>query len=352
MAFIVYDLVWSMNIKNVFMSLQTIQWGSAESLWLVGLLSVIGIILLAYRLVRVKRTVSVLASTRLARTMLHNFSWRRVYVRLFLVSGALFFLVLSLLRPQLTMRDEIVKQQGRDLLIALDISRSMLAQDVAPSRLVAAKQKIEQLVRSLSCERVGLILFSGSAIVQCPLTADHDAFFMFLHDVDVESIASGTTAMDQALLRALEVYESTPDRKHKMLMLFTDGEDFSSSLARIRDRAKQVGLTIFTVGVGTTEGAPIPLFNDHGKRNGFIKNARGSVVVSRRDDGILYALAHEAGGVYIPMTADENDIEVLVAQVTLREKELFGEKIITHAYELYPYGCLISFVLLLFEWII
>jgi Ca-activated chloride channel family protein len=168
---------------------------------------------------------------------------------------------------------------------------------------------------------------------------------MFLHDVDVESIASGTTALDKAVLRALEVYESTPDRKHKMLAIFTDGEDFSSSLTRIRDRAHQAGLTIFTVGVGTPEGAPVPFINDSGKRNGFIKDARGSVVVSRRNDGILYALAHEAGGVYIPMTSDERDVEALVAQVTAREKELFGEKTVTHADELYPYGCLISFIL-------
>lgn len=337
---------------NVFMFIQSIQWGNLSLLWLASVLAVVSGALFVYRLVRVKRTVSVLASTRLARTMLHNFSWRRVYVRLFLASAALLFLLLSLLRPQFHERDEMVKQQGRDLLIALDISRSMLAEDVAPSRLVAAKQKIEELVRSLSCERVGLILFSGSALVQCPLTADHEAFFMFLHDVDVESIASGTTALDKAISRALEVYEAAPDRQHKMLALFTDGEDFSSSLARIRDHAKQAGLTIFTVGVGTPEGAPVPLFNDHGKRDGFIKDVRGSVVVSRRNDGILYALAHEAGGVYIPMSADERDVEALVDQVTSREKELFGEKTVSHADEVYPYACLISFVLLLLEWVV
>lgn len=337
---------------NLFTRIQTIQWGGFPSLWLIGVIFLVGSLFLVYRLIRVHRTVSILASTRLARTMLHNFSWRRIYIRFFLVSIALFFLSMSLVRPQLHERDEIVKQQGRDLLIALDISRSMLAEDSLPSRLSVAKQKIEQLVCSLSCERVGLILFSGSALVQCPLTADHDAFFMFLHDVTVESIASGTTAMDQAIARALEVYEQSLDRKHKMVVLFTDGEDFSSSLTRIRDRAKKAGLTIFTVGVGTSEGSPVPLFNDHGKRDGFIKDARGSIVVSRRNDGILYALAHEAGGVYIPMTSDDSDIEALVAQVTSREKELFGEKTVTHAEELYPYGCVISFVLLLLEWVL
>jgi len=337
---------------NLLMIIQSIQWGSAELLWLISLLATLGSIVLIYHLFRVRRTVSVLACTRLAGTMLLNFSWRRVYLRLFLVSVALFFLLISLLRPQLYERDEIVKQQGRDLLIALDISRSMLAEDVTPNRLAAAKEKIERLVRSLSCERVGLILFSGSALVQCPLTADHDAFFMFLHDVDVESIASGTTALDKAISRALEVYEASPGRKHKMVVLFTDGEDFSSSLVRIRDRAHQAGLTIFTVGVGTVEGAPIPLLSDHGKRNGFIKDARGNVVVSRRNDGILYTLAHEAGGVYIPMTSDERDVEALVAQVTAREKELFGEKTVSRADELYPYGCIVSWFLLLLEWVV
>lgn len=337
---------------NMFSALHTIQLGSTELLWLIGLIALIGIIVLVYRLIRVRQVVNVLASTRLSRTMLQNFSWRRVYVRLFLVSVALLFLCMSLVRPQSYERDETVKQQGRDLLIALDISRSMLTQDVAPYRLAAAKEKIEQLVRSLPCERVGLLLFSGSALVQCPLTADHEAFFMFLRDVDVESIASGTTALDQALSRSLDVYEAMQDRKHKMVVLFTDGEDFSSSLARIRERAKKAGLTIFTVGVGTPEGAPVPFINDHGKREGFIKDAHGSVVVSRRNDGILYALAHEAGGVYIPMAADARDIQELVTQVTAREKELFGETTVAHAQELYPYGCLMSFILLLLEWIV
>lgn len=328
------------------------QWGALPHLWIVVAIALCAIALFVYRVVRLRRTVTLLVASKNVRTLLRNFSWTKIAIRLVFATLGLLFLLLGLLRPQVNARDEVVKQQGRDLLIALDVSRSMLAEDVAPSRLEAAKKKIEQLVRALACERVGLILFSSSALVQCPLTVDHDAFFMFLHDVDAESIASGTTAMDQAIKKTLETFEAVPERKHKMVVLFTDGEDFSSSLARIRDRAKQAGLTIFTVGVGTPEGSPIPLFTEQGKRDGFLKDAQGSVVMSRRNDGILYALAHEAGGVYIPMSSDDSVVKTLVAQVQSREKELFGDKKIAQADELYPYCCAISLLCFALEWIV
>jgi Ca-activated chloride channel homolog len=335
-----------------FMKYMQIQWGALPQLWIILVIALCVTALWVYRVVRVRRTVKQLVAARNVRTMLRNFSWKKITMRLVAAALGLLFLLVGLLRPQIRARDEVVKQQGRDVLIALDVSRSMLAEDMAPSRLEAAKKKIEQLVRAVACERVGLMLFSGLALMQCPLTADHDAFFMFLHDVDAESIASGTTAMDQAIKKALETFEQVPERKHKMVVLFTDGEDFSSSLARIRDRAKQAGLTIFTVGVGTPEGAPIPLFTEQGKRDGYLKDAQGSVVMSRRNDGILYALAHEAGGVYIPMSSDDTVVKTLVAQVQSREKELFGDKKIAQADELYPYCCVISLLCFVLEWII
>jgi Ca-activated chloride channel family protein len=340
-----YRMVWLMKLIQI-------QWGALPLVWYIVVIALCVVALWAYRMVRVRRTVNQLVSSGRMRTMLRNFSWTKIYLRLFLASVGLLFLLVGLLHPQIRARDEVVKQQGRDLLIALDVSRSMLAEDMAPNRLEAAKIKIEKLVRALSCERVGLILFSGSAIVQCPLTADHDAFFMFLHDVDAESIASGTTAMDQAIKKTLETFERVPERKHKMVVLFTDGEDFSSSLARIRDRAKQAGLTIFTVGVGSSEGSPIPLFTEQGKRDGYLKDAQGTVVMSRRNDGILYALAHETGGVYIPMSSDDTVVRTLVAQVQSREKELFGDKKIVQADELYPYCYAISLLCFALEWIV
>lgn len=327
-------------------------WHNSSWVWVLIIGLLVAFSCAMYWFFRVRVVASMLSSKRSVKKVLINFSFRTLYLKIFLIITALVFLFLTLLRPQLRGKDETIKQQGRDLVIALDISRSMLAEDVAPSRLAAAKKKIEALVASLSCERVGLMLFSGTALMQCPLTTDHAAFLMFLRDVDAETISSGTTAMDQAIDRAIHVYASMENRKHKMLVLFTDGEDFSSSLVRIRERAKEAGLTIFTVGVGTSEGAPVPLFDEEGKRSGYMKDTRGAVVVSRRNDAILDALAREAGGVYIPMAVDDKDIVALVDHVVQREKEMLGEKTLVHIEELYPYGAALSCVLLLLEWIL
>ena len=171
-------------------------------------------------------------------------------------------------------------------------------------------------------ERVGLLLFSGSAVVQCPLTSDYSAFYMFLDQVDTESIASGTTALDQALYKTIELFSASQSRKNKLVVICTDGEDFSSNLSAIKQKAQEIGLTIFTLGVATTEGAPIPLFNRFGEQIGHQKDEHGAVVISRLNEGILRNLALDAGGVYLHATQDATDIKTIAQKVELFEMDM------------------------------
>jgi Ca-activated chloride channel family protein len=249
-------------------------------------------------------------------------------------------------------KEETVEQEGRDLFIALDISRSMLAPDCLPNRLMCAKSKIKKLLPMLSCERVGLILFSGSSIIQCPLTTDYGAFLMFLEAIDAETVSAGTTALDQAIAKAMDAFGLMKDKKNKLLVIFTDGEDFSSNLAGIKQDAIKKGLHIFTVGVGTQEGAPIPLYDAYGKQIGHQLDDRGNVVITHLNEGILRSVAQDSGSIYLTLTTDDSDLRSLVRAVTSFEKEKIEDKKISMLEDQYHYFLLISLFCLLLEWIL
>lgn len=310
------------------------------------------LVLLAYRWWRMCTLIMILGKRVDGQRFLQNLSFTRVALKNICWALALFFLFLTLLHPCWNKKEETVIQEGRDLFIALDISASMLAQDVAPNRLLFAKEKIRALVNALASERIGLILFSGSSLIQCPLTRDHDAFFMYLDQIDVDTISSGTTALDGALCQALTAFEHRGTQKNKLLVIFTDGEDFSSNLAASKKSAQEQGVTIFTIGVGTSQGAPIPLFDARGKSLGHIKDKKGTVVISRLNEGILHTLAGDVGGIYIHASPNSGDLDTLISLVQKKEKEKIEERKLEHHQEQYPWFLLVSFILLVCEWLL
>ena len=305
-----------------------LHWASSHYIYLFPII-LFAIGCMIYRVIRFNKSIDKLAGQWRDSLFVGVSRFKNTIKAALLVFGTLFLFV-ALLRPQGKEESEKVTQEGRDLFIALDISRSMLATDVLPNRLVCAKQKILEIVQALSCERVGLILFSGAACVQCPLTADFGAFSMFLEQIDAETISSGSTALDKAIAHALHAFKSMPDKKNKLLVLVTDGEDFSSNLASIKNDAQQQGMHIFALGVGSTQGAPVPLFDLHGKPKGHQKDRNGNVVISRLNEGILSALTQDVGGVYLRVTDDATDVKRLVGYVQQFEKEQFGEAQVAH----------------------
>ena len=171
-------------------------WGDLAALWMVIPLVGIAIGIMVYRCMRVASVMHFLGNQQTRNRLLLHFSLPKTIIKAALLVFGFTCVAITLLHPQWNKKDEVVSQQGRDLIIALDISRSMLARDCAPTRLECAKRKIKELVKRLSCERVGLLLFSGTALMQCPLTSDYNSFFMFLDQVDSETIASGSTAFE------------------------------------------------------------------------------------------------------------------------------------------------------------
>lgn len=307
---------------------------------------------LSLRIVRLQKRDALLAGTR-PELFTHPFSLARHVASAVLFSIGFLCLLLALMRPCFPQKVATASQQSvHDLFIVLDVSRSMLAMDCGTdNRLVQAKKKIKVLVDLLGAARVGLVLFSGSAFVQCPLTTDYQAFHLFLEAVDAESLSSGTTALDQALKKVLMAFQAAPERKSKVVVIFTDGEDFSTDLESFKKQARDEKLSVFACGVGSPNGAPIPLFDQAGKQIGHQKDRGGAIVISKLNEPMLRSLAHQLGGFYCPLTADNRDMKSLAVAVSRFEKEVINQSSMHRCQDLYHYFLLVSVACFALEWL-
>lgn len=301
---------------------------------------------------RIATVVRILVHKKNQKSIFQHFSLSRYRFKIVLLCSGLLLLFLAVLQPQWGKKESIVQQEGRDLLIMFDISRSMLAQDVKPSRLALGKLKVRRLLEKLSFERVGLLVFSGTAFMQCPLTADHGAFLMFLDNLDVETMSSGTTALDTALVRATSFFGMVKGRKNKLALLITDGEDFSVGLESAQCRALQENMSLFALGVGTPEGAPIPKVDMSGTAVGYETDDHGGVALSKLNEPLLQNLCDKLHGKYLHAGYGDEDINEIARIVKSYEKEKFSDKNISLYEERYPWLLGGAWVLFALEWIL
>ena len=274
---------------------------SPNLLWLLSLLlPVIALLIWSWR-VR-QRLLTRFVSPRLLASLTAGVSRQRQKIRLLLFLIGIASLIFSLARPQLGFSLEESKQAGLDIVIAIDTSKSMLADDVQPNRLQRAKLAAVDLMRLAQNDRLGLVAFAGGAFLQCPLSLDEEAFRQSVDFLDVNVIQQGGTALAEAILTARAAFKEDNDN-HKILVLFTDGEDNDDADAAIEAarEGRKVGLRIFTIGLGTPNGEVLSTKDPYGNRV-FIKDSQGNVVKSRLNESLLQQLAKETDGFYLPLT--------------------------------------------------
>lgn len=223
-------------------------------------------------------------------------------------------LVGALARPQWGERVEEVHERGLDLLVCLDCSTSMLAEDLKPSRLARAKHAVERLLARLSGDRIGIVAFAGTAFLQCPLTVDYGAARMFLDLLNPSMFESQGTDLAGAVTTAVRALEKGGEGAHVILLL-SDGEGHGSALKEAIKGAKGAGIRVYTVGMGSPEGAPIPLRDTAGKLIGYKKDRSGEVVITRLVADDLARLALESGGAYFQATPGDTEMGEVVAQM-------------------------------------
>jgi len=278
-----------------------------------------------------------------------SFGKRKIKAIVLLV--AFLFIVIALAQPQWGYHWEEMKRKGIDIIIVLDTSKSMLADDVKPNRLSAAKFEIEDLLKVIEGDRIGLVAFAGTSFLQCPLTLDYSALRLFLDSIDPDILPQQGTDIGSAVRKALKTF-SGDSKKHRAILLISDGEDHNNSLLNAAEEAKKEGVPIFAAGVGTSEGAPIPVVGESGGR-AYLKDKNNNTVLSKLDSNTLKKAALTTGGAYIDAGAGGVGLDKLYTESLskIEKKELASAT--RRIYEnRFQWPLVIAFILLMIEGLI
>lgn len=315
----------------------------SEYLNLLWLLPALGLFLgwsLQNRRRRLKKAInpSILAE------LSEEFSRGKAVLQACLLTGFFLFSILALARPQWGSRLETVRRKGVDIIAALDVSYSMNTEDIAPNRFEKAKSEINRLIQRSEGDRIGLIAFSGAATVQCPLTLDYGANSLFLDIAFTGMIDEPGTSLAAAIETATGAFIAK-ERKYKVLVLFTDGEDLEGQVdAAVKD-AKEAGVIIYAVGIGTQQGKPIPIRDPDGNIVEYRKDPDGQVVVSSLDEKSLARIAASTGGRYLRATTSEKEIETLYDDISELEKKDLESRLAQNYEDRFQYPLLLAILL-------
>jgi len=292
--------------------------------YLLGIVPVLIVLFLLLQLWR-KRTRNKFADTELLRRLTPDRSKFKSGLKLFLFLLGLTFLTLGLVNPKIGTKLETVKREGVDIVFAIDVSKSMLAEDIAPNRLEKSKRLVSEIINQLASDRIGIIAYAGQAFPQLPITTDYGAAKMFLQNMNTDMLTSQGTAIDQAIELATTYYNDQ-EQTNRVLFIISDGEDHSGgSTIDAVEKATDEGIRIFTIGVGKAKGAPIPI-----KRNGVVerlkKDNRGETVITKLDESFLKEIADEGNGEYINGSNTEEAVEFIKEQLLQMDKKEFEAK--------------------------
>lgn len=312
--------------------------------WLMAILPVLVLLyILSNR--SLEKKLQKLGNKRLIENLVPDRSKGRKNVKFILSLLALVSLIFALANPLIGTKQEKVKRKGIDIIIALDLSKSMLAEDLAPSRLERSKKFISSMIQEMKSDRVGFIVFAGNAYLQMPLTVDYSALEMYVRTVNTQIIPTQGTAIGKSIDLALQAFDSDI-QKHKAMVIISDGEDFEGDVFDKAKEAAKSGVKIFTVGVGTPKGAPIPVYNKFGQRADYKKDNSGSIILTKIDEQTMQQLATYGGGKYFRLTGKETT-KALFNELSGVEKKEIEELVYTDYEEQFQYFLFLALVFLL-----
>jgi Ca-activated chloride channel homolog len=272
-----------------------------------------------------RRTQNKFADTELMKRLAPNRSKYKGTLKLLLFVLGIALLILGMVNPKIGTELETVKREGVDIVFAVDVSKSMLAEDIAPNRLEKAKRLVSEIINQLASDRIGIIAYAGQAYPQLPITTDYGAAKMFLQSMNTDMLTSQGTAINDAIDLASTYYDDE-EQTNRVLFIISDGEDHAegATLSAVED-AVEKGIIIYTIGVGQPKGAPIPL-----KRNGIVeslkKDAQGEVVITKLNEAVLQEIADEGNGSYIDGTNTEAAVELIKDELLQMDKKEFEAK--------------------------
>ncbi|MFC4267829.1 VWA domain-containing protein [Polaribacter marinivivus] len=271
-----------------------------------------------------KRTQKKFADLELLEQLAPNSSVFKSTLKLLILSLGIAFLVLALVNPKMGSKLKTVKREGVDIVFALDVSRSMLAEDIAPNRLEKAKQVISKIIDNLGSDRVGVIIYAGNSYPLLPITTDHAAANMFLQNASPDLVSSQGTAINEALELA-KTYYNNDEQTNRFLVIISDGEDHQEETKQMAQNLSNDGVKVYTIGVGTEKGGPIPL-RESGDLVGYKKDRKGETVITKRNAEVLQNIADIANGKYIDGNITENPVKEISSIMANAQKSEFETK--------------------------
>tara|TARA_B100001758_G_scaffold227988_1_gene221828 strand:- start:503 stop:1537 length:1035 start_codon:yes stop_codon:yes gene_type:complete len=237
-------------------------------------------------------------------------------------------LIIGISNPQIGTKMEEVKREGVDLIIAIDLSNSMMAEDIKPNRLERAKLAISRLIDKLEGDRIGLIVFAGEAYVQLPITTDYSAAKLFLSTVNTNIIPTQGTEIAKAIDLGLESFD-IENPQNKAIIIITDGENHDEEAIESAQKANKLGIFVHTLGMGLSKGGPIPIYNKYGNRTGYRKDRDGNTVVSKLNENLLQKIAGAGKGTYVRANNSKAGLSTLFSEINKMEKKEIGTMIFT-----------------------
>lgn len=315
-----------------------------QFLWL---LLLVPVLLIVYGISRHFRSRAVLrfGEPSLVRQLMPSWSSAKGWWRMVLFCLAFFFFVIGLSRPLIGAKLSERETRGAEIMICLDVSNSMLAQDYRPDRLSRAKLAISRLVDRLQDDRIGLVVFAGTSFVQLPITADYISAKMFLDNIDTGLIPIQGTAIGDAIITAARGF-SAQSEKSRAIIVITDGENHEDDAVAAAKTVSESGIKVYTIGVGTGEGEPIPVNGE------LLRDKSGNIVVSRLDEQMLKDIAAAGGGFYVHAGNEEFGLNPIVDEISRMEDERLSSIVFEEYDELYMYFLGIALGLFVIEMLI
>lgn len=292
-----------------------------------------------------KRKIARIGNPELVGSLMPSRSKAKGWVRISLFSAAFFFFVIGLMRPQIGARLKEQEKRGAEIVIALDVSNSMLAEDYSPNRLERAKLSISALVDRLRDDRIGLVIFAGSSFVQLPITADYVSAKIFLNSISTESIPVQGTAIGDALMTSIRSFSSQSEGS-RAIILITDGENHEDDPVAVAKEAADMGIRVFCIGVGSPEGEPIPYDGS------LLKDKDGNIVVTKLDESVLKEVASVGNGLYVRAGNSEFGLNPIIDEIRSMDAERFKSVVFEDFDEQYMYFFAIALALLVIEMLI
>lgn len=320
-------------------------WGNIQLLFLLIIIP-IAIMMISIDFTRKKKNFTKFADNRFFNYFFSELSLFHWNFRNLLLVIVLLFLIVAIAKPRWGKEILNIKREGLDIVVAIDVSKSMDAQDIQPSRIERAKDEISRFVSELKGDRVALVAFAGESFVQCPLTNDYSAFELFLSLIDTDVTTAYGTNFGAALETSNQLFGKS--NKYKVIIFISDGEDLEENGLKIAKKISKTGAIIYTIGVGNPEGSVIPVINQNGDEE-YAKNEEGEIIFTKLDVDLLTQIANSGNGKFYPITPQQSEIFEILKQIRMMEKNKFDSKEFSRYKEQYKYFVIIALILLFLE---